>query len=423
MAPHGFKLKDLEHPGRPCSSLSIARAPTRATERQASSAWSSRPNTAQRDPSRQSHHEGYNLETEPVARPLRLENASADLIGELERLSGLRPRCQLAGELVHKANDKLQEFLDLHMSSDPERPARFAATGDLDGESFRHLNAKFLELVAGIEAAIAGGMEPTLPPLTLRPGAILEESLEPHAKVFVTIPLPCRRVEVVVGLTRLSGDVHLYGSDVDPRPSSSSELEPEGGELCYRHDPDIGSGSLRSSGIVRTALYLCVEADQQPSSFRLRVNLRRLVDAGQAASLQTACKRVEQKLAVIRSDAAHRNSFEARLKDAKEHFRQKSPTKRNFCRINNLRAKTWGTEGVRAQRRSRQRLKMQHAELRREQLDNQREERMQWWVERHELRRLEKEREHQKEQDALLMPLDGIFELSPPRVCRSADVL
>ena len=395
MAVHGLlhgKLEDLEYTGRPCSSLSITRAPTRATEHQPSSAWTSRPNTAQRV-SRQTNHDqnaGYNLETPPVARPLRLENASKELITELEYLSGRRPRCHLAQELIYKANSKAQEFLDLHTcSADPERPVTTGA--DLDRERLKQLNAKFLETLLGIEQITAGGMEtPSLPPLTLRPGAILEESLEAHSKLFVMVPLPLWRVEVVVGLTRLSGDVHLYGSDVDPRPSASSELESEGGELRYGHDPDVGH---RSSGVVRTALYLCVEADQQPSSFRLRVNLKRLVDAGQAASLQTAGKRVEQKLAVIRSDAAHWQHFEERLTQAKERFRHKSPRRRHF-----------GIEGARTYK-VRQRERKQQAELRREHLDSKREERMQWWVERHELRRLEKEQERQKHLEALQMHL------------------
>ena len=40
------------------------------------------------------------------------------------------------------------------------------------------------------------------------------------------------------------------------RPS----LSEEGGELCYRHDPDLGA---RASGVaaVRTALFLSVEAN------------------------------------------------------------------------------------------------------------------------------------------------------------------
>ena len=423
MAPAGLlsgKLKE-EWPGRPCSSLSLARAPTRATEHQPSSAWSSRPNTAQRV-SRQSN-DGYNLDTRPVARPLRLENASADLIRDLERLSGLRPRCRLAEELVHKANDKLHEFLELHTcAADPERQTMTGT--DHENESLKQLNAKFVELMSEVEEAMAGGTEPSLPPLILRPGTILEETLEAPSKVFVMIPLPSRRVEVVVLLTRVSGDVHLYGSDVDPRPSPSSELEEEGGELCYRHDPESsagngangangasgagGNGSHGGNRGVRTALYLCIEADGengQASSVRLRVNLRRLVDA-QAASLQTACKRVEQKLAVIRNDAAYRHKFEERLKEVKEHFRQKSPSRRNFCKINLIRAKMYGADGARTQRSQRmqqQRMRMQHAELRREELDLRREERMQWWMERHELRRLEKEKELQEQQEALQM--------------------
>ena len=394
-----------EHP-RPYSSLSIARAPTRATEHQPSSAWSSRPNTARGDISRQSTREGYNLESQPVARPLRLENASADLIKDLERLSGRRPRCQLAEELVHKANEKLTEFMGFHIYLAEDRQTIGA---DLESEPLKQLNAKFVELVSDIEAALAGTEEATLPPLTVRPnGTVLEESLEAGKKLFVVIPLPCRRVEVLVNLTRISGDVHLYGSDIDPRPSASSELEEEGGELCYRHDPDIGGN--RSSGIVRTALYLCIQADeQQKASFRLRVFQKRLMENGNqwgVASLQTACKRVEQKLAVIRSDQTHRTKFEERLKEAKEHLRQKSgASSRDFCRLNHLRARTWGTDRARSNGIQRQRLLRQAAEQRREQLDTRREERMQWWLDRPELRRLEKEQEMQRRHEALQMPL------------------
>ncbi|CAE7629394.1 tub-1 [Symbiodinium sp. CCMP2456] len=406
MALHGLLRQTTkeEHP-RPYSSLSIARAPTRATEHQPSSAWSSRPNTARGDVSRQSNREGYNLESQPVARPLRLENASADLIKDLERLSGRRPRCQLAEELVHKANDKLNEFMGFHIYLAEDRQT---IGTDLESEPLKQLNAKFVELVSDIEAALAGTEEATLPPLTVRPnGTVLEESLEEGKKLFVVIPLPCRRVEVLVNLTRISGDVHLYGSDIDPRPSASSELEEEGGELCYRHDPDIGGN--RSSGIVRTALYLCIQADeQQKASFRLRVFQKRLMENGNqwgVASLQTACKRVEQKLAVIRSDQAHRTKFEERLKEAKEHLRQKSgASSRDFCRLNHLRARTWGTDRARSTGIQRQRLlKRQAAEFRREQLDSKREERMQWWLDRPELRRLEKEREMQRRHEALQM--------------------
>ena len=162
--------------------------------------------------------------------------------------------------------------------------AKLARRNTFDFES-SEAAVRFAEVLAAIESAF-GGAPAVLPPITLRPGSVLDQSLEANSILAVTVPLPRRRVEVLVSISRLSGHFRVYGSDSQPPTSTNYEMEAEGGELCYRHDPD---GTGRSSAMVRTALYLSVEAEDQPSTFRLRINLRRLVDAnGQWASLQSA---------------------------------------------------------------------------------------------------------------------------------------
>lgn len=401
MAPDGrpeSSLKSKRHEdlkGR-LSPLSIARAPTRATPL---SAWSSRPNTA-REPDREEG--GYSLEQLPVARPLRLENASADLIEELERISGQRPRCQLADEIIQKANGRVEEFVQASSSLPRHEIAKLARRNTFDFES-SEAAVRFAEVLAAIESAF-GGAPAVLPPITLRPGSVLDQSLEANSILAVTVPLPRRRVEVLVSISRLSGHFRVYGSDSQPPTSTNYEMEAEGGELCYRHDPD---GTGRSSAIVRTALYLSVEAEDQPSTFRLRINLRRLVDAnGQWASLQSACKRVEHKLAVIRSDAQQKQQFEERLKEARSHMEQKRKSKKNFRHINLAQVKDWeeGRHRLQSQQAAwKHEVNAKLAEQRREAAEADRDERMTWWVERHELRRLEKQALEKLKEQALQM--------------------
>ena len=387
------------------SPLSIARAPTRATPL---SAWSSRPNTARLNET-PAERDGYRWhEAVPVARPLRLDNASADLIGELERISGHRPHCLVAEEIIQKANGRVEDFVASASSPRHEKQLsrKFSSEKLEPGEA----SARFAELLATIESSLgSGGAPAVLPPVTLRPGSLLDQSLEANGKLFVTVPLPRRRVEVVVSITRLSGYPRVYGSDLEPPSSTNYDMEAEAGELCYRHDPD---GGTRSSGIVRTNLFLCVFAEDSASTFRLRINLRRLVDAsGQYTSLQSACKRVEHKLAVIRSDAQQKHIFDERLKEAKAHLRKKQKSKKNFRQANLNQVKDW-EEGMRTHH---QRLAWKHeaklrlAEERREAEEANRDERMIWWVERHELRRLEKQALERQKQEALLMTLASTF--------------
>eukprot|EP00930_Biecheleria_cincta_P019725 TRINITY_DN1498_c0_g1_i1.p1 TRINITY_DN1498_c0_g1~~TRINITY_DN1498_c0_g1_i1.p1 ORF type:complete len:879 (+),score=190.50 TRINITY_DN1498_c0_g1_i1:60-2639(+) len=354
------------------------------------------------------------------ARPLRLENASAELIEQLRLLSGEEPPRsrptsarnrppKLADQLVCRANERVLEFTCKYAG---EKRALAKTKGDglpqsQDRDAWHHeQQAHFNELMTGIEQALNGGAAEQVesrPSIIFRAGTVVEESLEANSVFFLTMPLPRRKVEVVLNIARLTGGMpSLFASDTETRPSSRSyDIDAEGGEITYRHDPDVGA---------RTALYLCVESGEQACNFRLRGALRRF-DAeagdGQTESQNAAsCRnRIEQKLATLRADALLRQSFEGRLIEAKRHMnRLRGNT--NFA-VKNKQVMTeiagMGSTARKQREAIKQRARLPLVEARREEVELAREERMNWWVEKDEIRRLEREEEARLEEEAMMM--------------------
>eukprot|EP00931_Biecheleriopsis_adriatica_P061497 TRINITY_DN36979_c0_g1_i1.p1 TRINITY_DN36979_c0_g1~~TRINITY_DN36979_c0_g1_i1.p1 ORF type:complete len:481 (+),score=88.37 TRINITY_DN36979_c0_g1_i1:31-1473(+) len=412
-----------EGPTRPDTSLSVARPLTRGSD---VPFWATRPNTA-----RSCVSDSYGF-AENLERPVRLEKVNAELIEQLERLasdrgpsrqSSCRPlsgkqRSVLASSLVDEANQKLTSFLSksaVNRVDDVKGPLGGLAASSMaiDHEAWeQEVQGRYQELVAGIDQASSGGaplQTHNAPSIIFRPGSVLEETLEANTSLLLTLPLPRRKVEVVVNMVRLSGGVPgLYGSDIETRPSSKhSDLEAEGGEIVYRYDPDAQGGAAP-----KTALYFCVEAGDQSSSFRLRSAVRRLAENSDganevvSAASQSAVKRVERKLAAIRTDNLTRQSFDERLKEAHRHLNSKrrNVVVQNFQKVNRTKLKEFQDEGT-VQRNKRiawqQYMRIFEVEKRREIGEAAREDHMMWWLQKHDLRRMEREEQERLNAEAM----------------------
>jgi len=267
------------------------------------------------------------------------------------------------------------------------------------------VQARFHELVTQIDEAFNGGVPEetrTGPAVIFRPGSVVEETLEANSVMFFIVPLPRRKVEMIVNMVKLSGAMpELFGSDTETRPRAKNhEIEAEGGEILYRYDPDLQA---------RTALYLGVETSEHPSSFRLRSAIRRFAgdggeDANPSGSLTSARNRIAQKLAEINKDNLTRDAFKEREQEAKAHMRRKGACDKNFTRINQQKVQDWadGLDVHNQKLAALHNARLALVERRREEVEEAREHRMNWWVDKFEVRRLEKEEEARLEQEALM---------------------
>lgn len=309
-------------------------------------------------------------------------------------------------EFCERANDHIDEFLQKWQPrAKPSRSKKVPGLGLADPEELpgAEIEARFHALLKGIDQAFTGGdLEETRnwPVATLRVGNVVEDTLEANSILYLVVPLPRRKVEVVVTVIRLSGStVGIYGSDSNQRPTARNcEFEADGGELCYPYDP----------AQPRAALYICIESGEQGCCCRIRVSLRRFNADGSAfdASCNVgAIHRVAHKVSAIRDNNLARIEFQARLKDAKMHLSKKKVHLTNYLDVNQAAVHEIEAEGLaeRHKRMAKQQMqKLESAAFRRDEVQKATEERIQSWIDRAELRRLGREEQLQKERNRQL---------------------
>mmetsp|Transcript_41178 Transcript_41178/g.87721 ORF Transcript_41178/g.87721 Transcript_41178/m.87721 type:complete len:777 (-) Transcript_41178:73-2403(-) len=367
-------------------------------------------------------------ELQKAVIPAAVSPESLELLHGLRRIAGrprsLRPQSApqrhvlMAGcSISERANSRAAgayaaPLADGGSPESPGSPRTVRGASGLEEAGFaleeateRELQVRYQELMKGIEKAMSGA---PVSCSVLRPREVVDVMLEASSQLYYAVPLPQRKAEVTLYITRVSGIASLYAS---ARPkvwptARHHDLAATGGvkSLLYHHSADSEDSP--------TSLHLCVDAGDEVCEVRLRCAVHFLEEVydegrsengdgpnctGRPTNLQN---RVEKKLELLRQDPGARQAFDEHLQAVKERGkRKKGHLTKNFRAINKAVVHVYGQEERQEQLQAMAERKAQRYDLvtrRRVEVEQAQEERKLWWVSRDELLRQRREVETRK---------------------------
>eukprot|EP00747_Dinoflagellata_sp_TGD_P183733 gnl/TRDRNA2_/TRDRNA2_38835_c0_seq1.p1 gnl/TRDRNA2_/TRDRNA2_38835_c0~~gnl/TRDRNA2_/TRDRNA2_38835_c0_seq1.p1 ORF type:complete len:886 (-),score=149.70 gnl/TRDRNA2_/TRDRNA2_38835_c0_seq1:81-2675(-) len=302
-----------------------------------------------------------------------------------------RARQSVVAALSARANNRAYEFIEQVHERHTERSSTSCSVHHHEDED---IHTRYQQLVQGINTAMSG---PVLPIMPLTPGkeAIVIKLDFMHPEKFFSVQLPPRPTMVSVTVVAIEGALPtMWGSTAEARPNSRNhDFQAVNGEMEFRHEPEPGE-----PGEASCFLFVGVEFEEGPATFRIRSMIRRPKQPlnshivqdpkNRAIPLTTArmtsniFKRIDQ----LQRDSDCRQQFEDHIIKLR---RGRAEQRKALQAANHAKLKAWNEAETGLSPKRRQELALQKREM----LEAQELARAQWWVNRPEQARLEKEAE------------------------------